>query len=68
MLKIEIIMKIIETGETINDFLNKFFPDYNNDEETDEQYEYRRKMEDMFREKKREWKSNKDKIIKCDVS
>jgi hypothetical protein len=59
----EIIMNIIETGGTINDFLNKFFPDYNNDEETDEQYEYRRKMEDMFRDKKREWKRNKDNII-----
>ena len=54
----EIIMNIIETGGTINDFLNKFFPDYNNDDETDEQYQYRRNMEDLFREKKREWKSN----------
>jgi hypothetical protein len=27
----------------------------NNEEETDEQIEYRRKMEDTFREKKREW-------------
>jgi hypothetical protein len=56
----EMMTNIIETGGTINDFLNKFFPEYNTDEETDEQYEYRRKMEDLFREKKKEWKNSKE--------
>lgn len=58
----EIIMNIIETGGTLSDFINKFFPEYNNDEETEEQFEYRRKMEDLFRQKKQEWKRNQKSI------
>lgn len=53
----EIMMNIIETEGSLNDFLNKAFPDYVNDEEeTDEEFQYRREMEDMFRKKKKEWK------------
>lgn len=58
----EIIMNIIETGGTLSDFINKFFPEYNNDEETEEQFEYRRQMEDLFRQKKQEWKRKQKEI------
>ena len=53
----EIMMNIIETGGTLNDFVNRCIK-YNIDEETDEEFAYRREMEDLFREKKREWKKN----------
>jgi hypothetical protein len=53
----EIMMNIIETGGTLNDFVNRCIK-YNIDEETDEEFVYRREMEDLFREKKREWKKN----------
>jgi hypothetical protein len=56
----EIMMNIIETGGTLYDFLNKFFPDHDFDEETDEQFTYRREMEDIFRQKKREYKEKED--------
>lgn len=57
----EIMMNIIETEGSLNDFLNKAFPDYVNDEEeTDEEFQYRREMEDMFRKKKKEWKLKED--------
>jgi hypothetical protein len=58
----EIMINIIETGGTLYDFLNKFFPDYDFDEETDEQFIYRREMEDIFRQKKKEYKENKQEI------
>ena len=47
-------MNIIETEGSLNDFLNKAFPEYVNDEdETDEEFQYRREMEDIFRKKKK---------------
>ena len=53
----EIMMNIIETEGSLNDFLNRAFPNYiDNEEETDEEFQYRRDMEDIFRQKKREWK------------
>jgi len=53
----DIMMNIIETEGSLNDFLNKAFPEYVNDEEeTDEEFQYRREMEDIFRKKKKEWK------------
>lgn len=53
----EIIMNVIETGGSVHDFIDRFFPDYNiDDDETDEQFTYRREMEDLFRKKKREWR------------
>ena len=52
----EVIVNIIETGGTLIDFINKVFPNYSDEEETDEQFTYRRDMEDLFRKKKREWK------------
>jgi hypothetical protein len=50
----EVMNNIIETGGSLNDFLIRFFPD-NYDDETDEQFNYRREMEDIFREKKKNW-------------
>jgi hypothetical protein len=52
----EVIMNVIETGGSLNDFVNRFFPNSDNEEETDEEFTYRREMEDLFREKKRVWK------------
>ena len=59
----EVMMNIIETGGSINDFLNRGFPDYIDNEETDEEFEYRREMEDIFRKKKRDWKILKQEEI-----
>ena len=59
----EIMMNIIETEGSLNDFLNKAFQDYVNDEEeTDEEFQYRREMEDMFRKKKKEWKLKQEEV------
>ena len=56
-------MNIIETDGSLNDFVNRLFPDYSdNEEETDEQFTYRRDMEDLFRNKKREWKLEQEKL------
>ena len=52
-------MNVIETGGSLYDFVDRFFPEYNIDDETDEQFTYRREMEDLFREKKREWRLNR---------
>jgi hypothetical protein len=63
----EIMMNIIETGGTLYDFLNRFFPDYDFDGETDEQFTHRREMEDIFRQKKREYKEEKEKENKEEI-
>ena len=55
----EIMMNIIETGGTVNDFVKILFP-YDEDEdidETEEETKYRRDMEDLFIKKKKEWKN-----------
>ena len=54
----EVMMNVIETGGTVHDFVSRVFPRFGDtdDEETDEQFIYRREMEDLFREKKRDWK------------
>jgi hypothetical protein len=59
----EIMMNIIETGGSLNDYVMKVFPEYymNNEEETEEEFSHRRNMEDIFRQKKREWKEWKEK-------
>jgi hypothetical protein len=55
----EVMMNVIETGGTVHDFVDRFFRDYSlDDEETDEQFKYRREMEDLFRQKKRDQKKN----------
>jgi len=60
----EVMMNVIETGGSLNDFVNRFFPDYvdNEDEEIDEDFTYRREIEDLFRIKKREWREKDNKI------
>lgn len=55
----EIMMNIIESGGTLYDFIDRLFDIGNVDDETDEQFEYRRKMEDLFKQKKKEWKEKK---------
>jgi len=57
----EIMMNIIETGGSVHDFVDRCFR-YIDDEESDEQFFYRREMEDLFREKKREWKKTQNEI------
>jgi len=54
----EVMMNVIETGGSLSDFINRFFPNYvdNEEEETDDEFTYRREMEDLFRDKKREYK------------
>ncbi len=54
----EIMMIIIKNGGNLYDFVDRVFDIEDIDNETDEQYEYRRKMEDLFKQKKREWKTN----------
>ena len=59
----EVMMNIIEMGGSLNDFFIRFFPiDEDDEEETDEEFEYRREIEDMFRKKKREWKLKQESI------
>jgi len=57
----EVMMNIIETGGTLNDFVNRYFRYNIDEEETDEQFSYRRQMEDLFREKKKEWRTRNQK-------
>jgi hypothetical protein len=52
----EIMSNVIESGGNIYDYVSRAFPDYTDIEETDEQFKYRREMEDLFRQKKREWR------------
>ena len=57
----EVMMNIIETGGSVNDFIKIMFPAflYDDIEETEEECKYRREMEDMFIKKKREWRDGK---------
>jgi hypothetical protein len=52
----EIMMNVIETGGSVYDFIERIIEDFDIDNETDEQFEYRRNMEDLFRKKKKEYK------------
>lgn len=52
----EIMTIVIENGGSVYDFTDRVFDLEDIDNETDEQFEYRRKMEDLFKQKKREWK------------
>jgi hypothetical protein len=60
----EVMMNIIETGGSVNDFIKIMFPAFLDDdiEETDEECKHRREMEDMFIKKKREWRDGKMEI------
>jgi hypothetical protein len=52
----DVMMNVIETGGSVHDFVDRYFRYDIDDDETDEQFTYRRQMEDVFREKKRAWK------------
>ena len=54
----EIMMNVIRSGGSLYDFIYRLFDIDDIDNETDEQYEYRRKMEDLFKQKKKEWKES----------
>jgi hypothetical protein len=56
----EVMINVIQTGGTVHDFVDRYFRYNIDDEETDDQFTYRRSMEDLFREKKREWKKIKE--------
>ena len=56
----EIMMNVIKSGGNLYDFVDRLFDIEDIDNETDEQYEYRRNMEDLFKQKKKEWKYNCD--------
>ena len=60
----EVMMNIIETGGSVNDFIKIMFPAflYDDIEETEEECKYRREMEDMFIKKKRECRDGKMEI------
>lgn len=49
----DVMMMVIESGGSLLEFIDKIFPNRDIDDETDEQFEYRRKLEDEFRAKKR---------------
>jgi hypothetical protein len=51
----DIMMNIIKSGGGLYDFLDRLFDMEDIDNETDEQFEYRRKMEDLFKQRKKEW-------------
>jgi len=56
----EIMMNIIRNGGSLYDFIDRLFDIENIDDETDEEFKYRRNMEDLFKQKKKEWReSNK---------
>jgi hypothetical protein len=52
----DIMMIIIKNGGNLYDFVDRVFDIEDIDNETDEQFEYRRKMEDLFKQRKREYK------------
>jgi len=59
----DVMMNVIETGGSVHDFVDRFFREYNMDDETDEQFTYRRQMEDLFRVKKREWRETESRRV-----
>jgi hypothetical protein len=57
----DVMINVIETGGSVHDFVDRFFRYTIDDDETDEQFAYRREMEDLFRQKKREYKEREKK-------
>lgn len=51
-------MNVIESGGSIYDYINRIIDKEDLDNETDEQFEYRRKMEDLFIQKRKEWRES----------
>jgi hypothetical protein len=54
----EVMMNIIRNGGSLYEFIDRLFDIEDIDNETDEEFEYRRKMEDLFKQKKKEWKDS----------
>jgi len=54
----EIMMNVIRSGGSVYDFVCRVFDVDDIDNETDEQFNYRRKMEDLFKQKKKEWRES----------
>jgi hypothetical protein len=52
----EIMMLIIREGGSLYQFVDRVFDIDEIDNETDEQFEYRRKMEDLFKQRRKEFK------------
>ncbi len=55
----DIMTIIIKNGGNLYDFVDRVFDIEDIDNETDEQFRYRRKMEDLFKQKKKEYKESK---------
>jgi hypothetical protein len=55
----EVMMMVIESGGSVNEFIDRIFPNRDIDDDDDELFNYRRKLEDKFISKKREWKKLK---------
>jgi hypothetical protein len=49
-------MNIIRNGGSLYEFIDRLFDIEDIDNETDEEFEYRRNMEDLFKQKKKEWR------------
>ncbi len=58
----EIMMNIIQTGGSVNDFIKMLFPAFLDEDidETDDEIKHRREMEDMFIKKRREWRDKEE--------
>jgi hypothetical protein len=54
----EIMMNVVKSGGGLYDFIDRLFDMEDIDNETDKQFEYRRKMEDLFKQRKKEWKES----------
>lgn len=59
----EVMINVIETGGSVHDFVDRYFrfSEIDIDDETDEQFAYRREMEDLFIKKRREWRLQNEK-------
>ena len=55
----EIMINVIESGGSIYDYINRIIDTEDLDNETDEQFQYRRKMEDLFIQKRKEYRESK---------
>lgn len=54
----EVMMTVIESGGSLNEFIDRIFPNRDIDDDDDELFQQRRKLEDEFMAKKREWKKS----------
>lgn len=56
----EIMMCVIRSEGSLQSFLYRLFDMEDLDNETDDQFIYRRKMEDLFKQKRKEWKKQQE--------